>query len=780
MHELSRKTFLKGSGALIVGFSLAGIAGKASGADSPFASNGPFDQTSVDTWIVLHGDNTATIFTGQAEIGQGSMTGMTQIAAEELSMDISQLKFVSPDTNLTPMTASQTASTAIRSVGPGMRGAAAYAAQTLLGLASTNLGVPAAQLSVSKGVVSGGGKSVTYGQLLGGKLFSTTFTSKTQEPGLRGLLGLDPGQAPAKPTSRYSVVGARVPRLDIPDKVLGTYTYVHNVKVPGMLHGRLVRPRGQAAYGADPAITSLDEGSISHIPGARVIRKGNFVGIVAPREYDAIQAAAQLKITWADTPPVVPVGNLFANWRVQDSAGQAIAARAVHQATDYDFNVNPDQVDAALASAAKTVTATYKYHYTGHLPIGPNCCVADVTPNGSLIYSNTQAVYTTRSRVATALGVSPNTVRVKYYEGSSVYGYSGYDEAAEAAAVMSQLAGAPVRLQYMRWDENGWDFYGPPQMMDIKGGVDAKGNIVGIDYTAFTFGSTASDLVTAQVTNTPITAPTPGSVEHWGVIGSMYNLPSQRVTVKNVPALNQQFRTSFLRAPLGPQTNFGYEQLIDELAYAAKLDPVQFRVQNVATANDPLFPWYHPERWLGVLNAAAQAAGWQPRVAASQLSDAKIVTGRGVSSSPHSWSPATAIAEVEVNKKTGKVVVKKIVMAMDAGLAINPGFVENQIVGGAVQAASKVLLEQVTFDNRRVTGIDWVTYPIMRFKDAPEVTAVVVQRTDKVPGGVGETPIPPVQAAIANAFFDATGVRLREAPMTPARVRGVLKAAGVA
>jgi CO/xanthine dehydrogenase Mo-binding subunit len=778
--EFSRKTFLKGGGALIVGFSLGGIVRKASGASSPFASNGPFDQTQVDTWIVLHADNTASILTGQAEIGQGSMTGMLQIAAEELSMDIGQLKFVSPDTNLTPQTASQTASTAIRSVGPGMRGAAAYAAQALLGLASTSLGVPVSALTVSKGIVSGGGKSVSYGALLGGKLFNATFASKTQEPGLRGLLGLDPGQAPAKPVGRYTVVGARVPRLDIPDKVLGTYVYVHNVKVPGMLHGRLVRPPGQAAYGADPAIVSLDESSISHIPGARLVRKANFLGVVAPREYDAIQAAAQLKVEWADTPGVTPVANLFANWRALDSAGQAVATRAVHQATDYDFNINPDQVDAALASATKTVSASYKYHYTGHLPIGPNCCVADVTRSGALIYSNTQATYTTRSRVATVIGMPVNLVRVKYYEGSSVYGYSGYDEAAEAAAVMSQLAGAPVRLQYMRWDENGWDFYGPPQMMDIRGGVDAKGNIVGIDYTAFTFGNTASDLVTAQVTGTPISAPTPGSVEHWGVIGSMYDLPSQRVTVKNVPALNQQFRTSFLRAPLGPQTNFGYEQLIDELAYAAQVDPLQFRIQNVATATNPLFPWYFPDRWLGVLNAAAQAAKWQPRVAASQLSDANVVGGRGISSSPHSWSPCTAIAEIEVNKKTGKIVVKKIFMAMDAGLSVNPAFVENQIVGGAVQAASKVLYEQVTFDKRRVTGIDWVTYPILRFKDSPEVTAIVVQRTDKVPGGVGETPIPPVQAAIANAFFDATGVRLREAPMTPARVRGALKAAGVA
>jgi CO/xanthine dehydrogenase Mo-binding subunit len=260
----------------------------------------------------------------------------------------------------------------------------------------------------------------------------------------------------------------------------------------------------------------------------------------------------------------------------------------------------------------------------------------------------------------------------------------------------------------------------------------------------------------------------------------MYNLPSQRVNVKNVPALNNQFRTSFLRAPLGPQTNFGYEQLIDELAYAAKMDPYQFRVQNVATATNPLFPWYYRERWLGVLNAAAQAASWKPRVAASNLSKENVVTGRGISSSPHSWTPATAISEIEVNKKTGKIVVKKLYMAMDAGLSVNPGFVENQIVGGAVQAVSKTLYEQGNFDNRRMTSLDWVTYPILRFKETPIVVPIVVQRTDKVPGGVGETPIPPVGAAIANALFDATGVRLRESPMTPARVRGALAAAHLA
>jgi CO/xanthine dehydrogenase Mo-binding subunit len=247
-----------------------------------------------------------------------------------------------------------------------------------------------------------------------------------------------------------------------------------------------------------------------------------------------------------------------------------------------------------------------------------------------------------------------------------------------------------------------------------------------------------------------------------------------------VPLLNNQFRTSFLRAPLGPQTNFGYEQLIDELAYAAKMDALAFRVQNVATVNDPRYPWYFTERWLGVLNAAAQGAKWQPRVAATNLSDANVVTGRGISSTPHSWVPAAVVSEIEVNKKTGKIIVKHLSIAMDAGLSINPELVENQMVGGAIQGVSKTLYEQVNFNRERVTGLDWVSHQILRFKETPRVTATVVQRPDKIPGGVGETGTPPVPASIANAFFDATGVRLRESPMTPARVRGVLKAAGVA
>src|SRR4051794_39265614 len=260
-------------------------------------------------------------------------------------------RFVLPDSNLTPDTKPQTGSAGVKDVGSQLRAAAASARQALLGLAAASLGVPVASLTVRSGVVSGGGRSIKYGELLGDKLFSAPLLAAT----------LTPGQSPAKPVGQYTVVGTRVPRLDIPAKVAGSYVYVHNVKVPGMVHGRVVFPRGQAAYGFGTPIVSVDERSLAHIPGAQIVRRGDFIGVVAPREFDAIQAAAALKVSWGEPPTLSGVGNLFANWRAQDTAGQAVAARAVAPASDFNYNINPDKVDAALASSAKVVSAAYKY-----------------------------------------------------------------------------------------------------------------------------------------------------------------------------------------------------------------------------------------------------------------------------------------------------------------------------------------------------------------------------------------------------------------------------------
>jgi CO/xanthine dehydrogenase Mo-binding subunit len=708
------------------------------------------------------------------------------IAAEELDMDVAQMHWVAPDTNVTPNNGTTSASSTMRAYSMFVRGAAVAARQALLGLAATRMGVPVSSLSVKSGIVSGAGKSVSYGDLLGDKPFNMQMPASfnmaivpaTQNnPNLGGLL---PGVQGAKTPDQYKVVTTAVPRIDIPDKVTGTYTYVHNVRVPGMWHGRIVRPRGQPGFGFGTPIVSVDESSIENIKDAQIVRKGNFLGVIAPHEYDAIQAAAQLKVAWADPPPLSGVGNAYGNMRALDAAGKVVNTGSAAAPEDFNYNVNPSSIGPALASSAKVVSASYAFPYNGHMPLGPLCVIADVTPSGAVLFSNSQGVFSQRTKVAAVLGLPERVVRIRYFEGAGSYGSgSHYDEAAEAAALMSQLAGKPVRLQYMRWDEHGWDNYGPIHLMDVRGGVDSTGRITGIDFTVFTHGG-VYDVVTQQVSGAPVPEPALAAAEHWGVLGSQYTLPTQRVTVKSLPVSNNYFKTGALRSPSGPQEAFAYEQMIDELAYAAKMDPYQFRVRNIRTAKDPALPWFDGDRWLGVLNAAAQAAGWKPKVAASNLSDATVVTGRGIAITPHSRATSGVVADVEVNKQTGKVLVKHLYVSQDSGLAISPSLMENQMVGGAVQAVSRALHEEVTFDRHRVTSLDWVGYPVLRFKDSPQVTAVVVQRLDKVSTGSGEIPMATTVAAVANGIFDATGVRIRQAPMTPARVRATLRAAGVA
>jgi CO/xanthine dehydrogenase Mo-binding subunit len=759
MHEkeFSRKSFLKGGGAMVVGFSLAGagLAGKAQAADSPFASNGSPDLGQVDTFVAIHGDNTATIKTGRVELGQGSTTGILVLAAEELDMDISQLVFARNDTNVTPDTGLTAGSSTIASAGPRVRSAAATARQVLLGMAATQLGVPVSSLSVSKGVISGGGKTVTYGSLIGDKLFNVTMASQS----------INPGVAPSKPISSYTLVGiSRVPRVDIPAKVDGTYVYVHNIRVPGMLHGRLVRPRGQGAYGdgTAPTIVSVDASSIAHIVGAKVLQRGNFLGVVAPREYDAIQAAAQLKVKWAPMPPVSGSGDMWKQMRAFDSTGQAPARIA---ALSGNF-------DSAFASAAKTVTASYAYAYNGHMPIGPACAVADVTADGAIVMANTQSCYAVRTKLAAILPLPLNKIRVQYYEGASSFGNSParYDSS-QAAAVLSQLAGAPVRLQFMRWDEHGWDNYGPAQLMDMRGGVDAKGNIVALEYTHFGIPGISQTLddPTRQQVGVPLPAPGLGPVDTTNS-GTQYNIANRRVIAKSLPLFNNYFKTSSLRAPQAPQSCFGSEQMIDELAHAAGMDPYQFRLQNITTADQ--------NQWRDVLVGVAKLANWQPKVSASNLSTANVVTGSGIALGSFAGSQAGVVVDVEVNKKTGKIVVKNAYAAQVAGLSVYLPGVEQQMDGSMIMGASRALSEAVVFNKAQVTSLDWVSYPIMRFKESPNTKVVAVQRLDLVPTGSGEPPSAPIPASIANAFFDATGVRIREAPMTPARVRAVLKAAG--
>jgi CO/xanthine dehydrogenase Mo-binding subunit len=527
---------------------------------------------------------------------------------------------------------------------------------------------------------------------------------------------------------------------------------VQNLRVPGMLHGRIVRPRGQAAYTLGAKVVSVDESSIKHLKDVQVVRKGDFLGVVSPHEYTAIQAAAALKVKWESKAMLSGDGNLDGALRKTPT-------------TD-NVQVRTGDVDKALASAHKVVGGSFFYPYQAHVSLGPNCAIGDVKGSTATVLCNTQGPYSTQAGVAQTLGLKPADVRIVMFPGSGTYGHSTYDDVSNAAALMSQAVGKPVRVQFMRWDEHGWDQFGPAAAVDLRAGIDDKGNIVGYDFATWTHGWMSVE-TSAELSGVPLPERTrPGSADTSNS-ASFYAIPNRRVVGRDVGMQNGFMKGTYLRGPNAPQTLFASEQVIDQLAYEAKLDPVAFRTQNLPDGS----------RWQGVLDAVTKAAGWQSKVAGAGRGSGNVVKGRGVALGGFAETQAAIVADIEVNKKTGKIVAKHLYAAQDAGLTVNPALVENQMSGCLVQGCSRALLEEVRFTKVRSTSLDWNSYPILRFKDSPNVTTVVVQRIDQPSTGSGEPSTVAVAAAIANAFFDATGVRLYSVPMSPARVRAALKTA---
>jgi CO/xanthine dehydrogenase Mo-binding subunit len=510
----SRRDLLKAGGALIVGFSFAGQATAAPAAAAARGTlAGPPDPQRIDTWLAIHADNSATLYFGKCELGQGNTTGLLQIAGEELDLAVAQMSAVRLDTNVTPDQHATSSSSSIERGGPQVRAAAAQARQALLLRASQKLGVQVGSLVVANGVVSIDGepnRSVTYGELIGGKPFAIKFT----------------GTAPRKPPSQYRLVGTRVPRVDIPDKVAAKYVHMQHVRVPDMLHGRVVRPRGQRAYGSGAKVASLDANSIAHIPGARVVRRGEFVGVVAEREWDAIRAAKDLKIAWQDPPPLPDQSHLPSVLRDAQSTDTVV--------------VNVGNVDAGFAGAAHVASAEYFSPYQAHAVFGPNCALADVKADSALVRSSTQDVYASRKMLAALLGMPDERVRVQYYEGSGTYGHSCYEDAPQAAAILSQAVGRPVRVQFMRWDELGWDNYGPAQVAKVRAATDGDGTIVAYTYDGWQHGWHIDETSTELALQKP---PAERSAGSFSIIvnrmstGSMYRIPNRRVTSHAVPML---------------------------------------------------------------------------------------------------------------------------------------------------------------------------------------------------------------------------------------------------
>jgi nicotinate dehydrogenase subunit B len=762
----SRRGFLKGAGALVVGFSLRGIMGTASAQDFEGGSVGP-PANELDSWIAIAADGTVTAYTGKEELGQGISTAQIQLVAEELCVPFSRVNLIYCDTAMTPdqgvTSGSQSHPTNFNHRNLGQ--ACATARQALVQLAAKRLGVPEDQLTAANGAVSAKSdpsKKVGYGELVAGKKFE---------------LKVDPA-AKRKPPAEWTVLGTKAQRPDLPALVTGQFEFVHNVRLPGMLHGRVVRP---PAVGA--TVVSVDEDSVSAMPGVvKVVVKKNFVGVVAEKPWQAIQAANKLKVTWTPGTGLPSNANFYEYLRNQKPTRDTLL-------------VNSKDVDQNLAAASDVVKATYYYPYQMHGSLGSSCAVADVQGDKATIYSPTQAVWHQKGSSAILLGLKPENVHVIFRRGSGCYGLNGADSATFDAALLSQALGKPVRVQLTRKDEMAWgENYGFPFVMDERAALDAQGNILVWDHESWsavrgnrpgtgTPGNVASGAL-AGFPSDPFAARTPApepraySNNTNGVpsycAGNVGGTPKGTGTIKSERSLTHNIASPFftgpLRSPARLQNTFAHESFMDELAARAKADPVEFRVRHLSES-----------RLSDVVKAAAKAANWDPRPSPrAPTPKTGIATGRGMACVAYEGDNgfASMIAEVAVNCDTGAITVKRIVISNDSGPISNPDGLRNQIEGGALQGLSRALREEVTWDDQKITSVDWQTYRTFPLGfDVPKIEVVLLNRPDHDATGAGETSITIVAAAIGNAIFDATGARIRQAPFTPERVKAALGAA---
>jgi nicotinate dehydrogenase subunit B len=770
-RELSRRQLLKGGGALVIGLSLgssaaAGAANTKKGAYQP--GLGPYgpDVAQLDTWLAVKADNTVTLYTGIVPLGTGSLTGVLQIAAEELDVPFASMRVVTPDTNRTPDQFVSSGSRAISQHGTPIRQAAAEARAALVNLAATKLGVPVANLKVVDGVVSStDGKSVKYGELLGGQLFNAKIT----------------GTAKPKDPSTYKIVGTAVPRIDFAGKVAGKYPYVQNLKLPGMLHGRVVRPPTQGAKllkvnGFKQKVTGV----------VKIVQQNDWLGVVAKTEWEAVVAARMLDAKWSDWSGLPKMADLEKTIRatpVYDPAAHPTDVRIPGQLPASPIVQNVGNIDNGLAGAAKKLTVSYATPYHAHGSIGPSCGVATWQGSNLTVWSPTQTPYGTREAIAKFFGLGNDKVRLISMEGSGCYGQNGSDDATLDAAIFSKAVGKPVRVQWMRSDELAWENYKSARVFDMSGGVDATGRMVAWKSESWGFtgygrpefhepgqGGEPGSLLAAQLAGWTGNAVEEG---YGGGQGSVaYAVPNAWAKFNYLGPVSQRqgpirIKTGSMRTVNGLDNTFASESFVDELAALAGVDPLDFRIKHLT---DP--------RAVAALRAAADRHGYQYRPGPNPKPQQNgLLSGRGVAYS----SRVGSIVDVTVNPKSGRVHVTRATVAVDAGQHVNPKLIEAQVEGAMVQGISRTTIEEVQFDETKVTSRDWTSYPILRFKDMPnEINVVLLPHQDQPSSGVGEAPQNGVQAVVANAIFDATGVRIRQTPFTPARVLAALKAAGKA
>ena len=737
MAATSRRNFLKSAGAIVVGFSW-GAAGVL--AQQPARLPGSLNTNRMlDGWLRINANGTVTVFTGKCELGQGILTALAQIASDELDVAYERIEMVSADTSRTPNEGQTAGSQSVENSGTALRYACAEARQILLDLAAKKLGTPVASLSVADGTVSGSSGKVTYWDLAREASFKREATA----------------QVKPKPAAQHKMIGKSVQRRDIPSKVTGGRSYVQDVRLPGMVFGRVVRPPSYRAQ-----LVSFDEAAVKAMPGVvAVTRDGNFLGVAAEREEQAIKASRALRDSakWSETPDLPPAVPALFEHLMKMPAQEKVVREKV----------------PAVPAGGKiaTIEATYTRPYQSHGSIGPSCAVAQFKDGKYTVWTHSQGVFPLRVDLQKALGVPASAITCIHVEGSGCYGHNGADDVAlDAALVARATGGRPVKLQWMREDEFGWEPYGSPMVMKMRARITGDGHVAEWRHdvwshphstrpTAGGGGNLLAGWHLAKPVEQVMAVKRPPSPPNQAERNAtpLYDFPGEKIVLHYVP--DMPIRTSALRT-LGAYANvFASESFMDEAAAAAGVDPVEFRLRHM---KDP--------RARAVIELCAQKAGWKP----GQKGDG--THGRGIAFSMYKNLAAycAVITDVVVDRRTGKVRVTKAISAVDAGLIINPDGVANQIEGGIIQSTSWTLKEHVTYDRQRITTKSWADYPILTFPEVPAVEVHLINRPDQRSLGTGEGSQGPTVAAIANAFAHATGVRIRDLPYSPQRVKAAL------
>ncbi|CAI0761485.1 xanthine dehydrogenase family protein molybdopterin-binding subunit [Serratia quinivorans] len=743
--EITRRRLLQAGGVVMVS-SLLPVSLNTLAAEPATLGSLPLDR--VDSFIGLTADGRVTAFNGHVDLGTGIRTALAQIVADEICVPFDQVTVILGDTQRTPDQGPTIASATIQVTSIPLRQAAAQVRQLLLGLAARAFALPVDRLRAENGRVFAADKphvSLSYGDLASGQNLQVALDKTVM---LKSVT-----------ESRY--VGKAVPRVDIPAKVTGQLTYVHDLRLPGMLHGRVVRPPYIGADSSAPlgsGLLSVDRASIAHLPGiVKLVVINDFIGIVAEREEQAIAAMRQLKTVWR---PWSGLPDL--------SADGLHAALVANPKTDRVLRDDAG-VDAALGSLHTEVNADYVWPYHQHASIGPSCAVADVSSEHAEIWSGTQNPHDLRKDIAHLLDRQPEQVHINRMEASGCYGRNCADDVSADAALLSQATGKPVRVQLMREQESGWEPKGTGQLIRVRGGLDQHRQVAAYELkTSYPSNNavTLSLVLTGKVANR-------ADVQQMGDRTAIpqYEYPNMRVICQDAAPI---VRASWMRGVSALPNVFAHESWIDELAWHAGQDPIAFRLQYL---KDP--------RAVALINALKKQANWQqgPSHRNPAPDTQAWVTGRGFAYARyfHSKFPgfgaawAAWVCDLRVNRHSGQIKLDKIFVAHDCGRIINPAGVRHQVHGNILQSASRVLKEFVTFDASAVTSLDWGGYPILRFDELPQVDVQLLDYPDEPPMGAGESASVPSAAAIANALFDALGVRLREVPFTPEQVLKALK-----